>query len=64
MSPRDPLALPDAIVALGPDVAQDVQRLVAQAERRQDAELVAALEKGLAAVPWPLRGLARKVLVG
>jgi hypothetical protein len=59
-----PFRPPAGITALGPDVADRVRELVAAAERRQDAEVEAALQDGLRTIPRPLRGVARKVLVG
>lgn len=59
-----PLELPAGIVALGPDAAAAVAALVVDAERRQAAEVEAALVEGLRVIPRPLRGIARKVLVG
>lgn len=67
MPPADrpgPLELPPGIVALGPDACREVSALVLAAERAQSAEVEHALQEGLRAVPRPLRGLARKVLVG
>jgi hypothetical protein len=54
----------DPIKALEPRAAERLERLVAEAERRQDRELAAALKRTLRLVPWPLRGVARKVLLG
>lgn len=59
-----PLELPDGIVALGPDAEATVAALVVAAERRQAAEVETALVEGLRVIPRPLRGVARKVLVG
>lgn len=61
---HQPFVPPPGIAALGPEATAAVERLVADAERRQDAEVGAALADGLRAVPRPLRGIARKVLVG
>ena len=41
-----------------------LEKLVLEAERRQDRELEEALHKALRIVPGPLRGLVRKVLTG
>lgn len=59
-----PIELPPGIVALGPEACEAVARLVADAERAQAREVGAALHEGLRVVPRPLRGIARKVLVG
>ncbi|MEV4420893.1 hypothetical protein AB0L40_13070 [Patulibacter sp. NPDC049589] len=59
-----PIELPEGIVALGPDACSAVEALVLAAERRQEAEVQAALEHGLRVVPRPLRGITRRVLVG
>lgn len=59
-----PFVPPPGITELGPEVAARVAELVAAAERGQDAEVEVALQEGLRAVPRPLRGIARKVLVG
>ncbi len=56
--------IPDGIRALGPDVTERVQRLVLDAERRQEAEAAAAVETALGIVPWPLRGIVKRVLLG
>jgi hypothetical protein len=50
--------------SLDPEAAARLEQLVTEAERRQDRELAAALKRTLRLVPWPLRGLARKVLLG
>lgn len=63
-SARQPFVPPPGIAALGPEASATVQRLVADAERRQSDEVGAALADGLRVVPRPLRGIARKVLVG
>lgn len=59
-----PLELPAGIAAMGPEAREAVAAMVAAAERRQAQEVEAALHEGLRVVPRPLRGLARKVLVG
>jgi hypothetical protein len=56
--------IPEGVRALGPEVTARVQRLVADAEIRQEAEADAALDKALAIVPRPLRGVVRRVLIG
>lgn len=61
MSPRQ-LQVPGGIEALGPEAVGLVERLVAAAEDRQDAELRDALEKTLRLVPRPLRGVVRRIL--
>ena len=63
-SAASPIDLPAGITALGPDTCAEVQRLVAAAERTQDAEVLTALDQGLKAVPRPLRGIAKRILVG
>jgi hypothetical protein len=60
----EPLAVPEGIAALGPDVPARVQSLVRDAEARQERELAEALDTSLRIVPRPLRGLVRKVLLG
>jgi hypothetical protein len=60
----DPLDQPPGIAALGPEARDAVAALIAGAERAQAAELETALQEGLRAVPRPLRGIARRVLVG
>ncbi len=64
MAVRDAFEIPPAIRDLELTVAAEVEALVAEAEHRQDAELLAALEAALGAVPRPLRGVVRKVLIG
>jgi hypothetical protein len=59
-----PLELPDGIAALGPEAREAVAAMVTAAERRQAREVEAALHEGLRVLPRPLRGIARKVLVG
>jgi len=59
-----PIELPAGLRALGPDVVNEAERLVHEAERRQDRELREALTRTLRTVPWPLRGVAKKVLLG
>jgi hypothetical protein len=61
---EDPIELPAGVRALGPDVEAAVERLVRDAEHRQDRELDEALTRTLRLVPAPLRGAARKVLLG
>jgi hypothetical protein len=61
MSPRQ-LEIPPGISALGPEAVGLVERLVAAAEERQDAELRGSLEKSLRMVPRPVRGVVRRVL--
>ncbi len=63
MSPA-PFVVPPAIAALGPEAAAAALRLVEEAERRQDREAAAALDTALAIVPWPARGVVKKVLLG
>jgi len=58
------IELPAGVRAMGPDVVADVERLIREAERRQDRELQEALTRTLRIVPWPLRGVAKKVLLG
>ncbi len=58
------LALPETIVAQGPEVEAAVRALVADAEAREDREVDAALDSALGIVPRPLRGVVRKVLLG
>lgn len=54
--------VPESISALGPEVTEEVERLVAGAERRHGEEAAQAATSALAIVPRPLRPLARKVL--
>jgi len=61
---REPLVLPAGIRALGPEAEAAVQRLVEDAERRQEHEAAQALEHSLRIVPRPLRGVVRRVLLG
>lgn len=56
--------VPAGIQALGPEAVARVQRLVREAEARQEAEAAAALDTALDIVPWPVRGVVRKVLIG
>ena len=58
------MQLPPGIKALGPEAEQRIEALVADARRRQQQELVAALENTLKIVPKPLRGVVRKVVGG
>ncbi|UTI66774.1 hypothetical protein NBH00_11330 [Paraconexibacter antarcticus] len=60
----DPIDLPSGIRALGPDAVARLQTLVGQAEQRQADEAEAALQTALQLVPWPVRGIVRKVLLG
>lgn len=59
---RTPIKVPPGIVALGPDVEERLDGLVAAARARQAAELERALDDTLRIVPRPLRGLVRKVV--
>lgn len=56
--------IPEGVRALGPEVTARVERLVADAEVRQEAEAEVALDKALSIVPWPLRGVVKRVLIG
>lgn len=58
------LRLPAAIESLGPEAAERISTLVADAERRQLEEAERALQTALRSVPFPLRGVVRKVLTG
>ncbi len=58
------MQLPPGIQALGPEAVARLQTLVEQAERRQADEAEAALQTALQLVPWPVRGVVRKVLLG
>jgi hypothetical protein len=64
MPREDAVPIPEGLAALGPDVEAKLRRLVADAERRDDRELVEALDSAMKLVPRPLRGVARKVLLG
>lgn len=59
-----PLEVPPGIAALGPEAVARLQALVAQAEQRQADEAEASLQTALQVVPWPVRGIVRKVLLG
>ncbi len=59
-----PLDIPEGIRALGPEATARVQALVLAAEQAQEAEAAEALDKALRAVPRPLRGVVKKVLLG
>lgn len=54
--------IPAAIERLGPDVAEQVARLMSDAERRQDQEGAEAAEAALSIVPRPIRPLIRKAV--
>lgn len=63
MSPgADPVAVPPGVAALGPDVEQRLEGLVAAARRRQSAELARALDDTLRIVPRPLRLVVRRIV--
>ena len=57
-----PLVLPDAIAALGDDVAARVHELVHAAEQDQIREGDRATDEALRMVPRPLRPVIRKVV--
>lgn len=61
--PSDP-TIPAGIKALGPEAAQRVREIVRDAEERQAAEAERAIAAALKLVPWPLRVITRKVLLG
>lgn len=56
------MRLPKGIAALGPEVAQRVETLVADAAARQEQEFAEALATALRIVPRPLRGAVRRVM--
>lgn len=59
---HETFVVPDAIAALGPEVTQQVERLVAGAERRHGEEMQQAAVSSLRIVPRPLRPLAKRML--
>lgn len=56
------LSLPTGIAAMGPQVVERIETLVAAAEQRQAREIVDATEAALDLVPWLLRGVTRRLL--
>jgi hypothetical protein len=56
------LSIPAGIAAMGPQVVERVETLVAAAEQRQAREIVDATEAALDLVPWLLRGVTRRLL--
>jgi len=54
--------IPAAIKRLGPDVTEQVTKLMADAERRQEQEGAEAAEAALGIVPRPIRPLIRKAV--
>lgn len=58
------LELSPALEALDPQHRQHLLDAIATAHRRQDEELVRAIDDGLNIVPRVLRGAVRKALFG
>ena len=57
-------APPDGIAALPAAEQERLAGIIAAARRKQAADLRAAFEATLKHVPFPLRGVVRKVLLG
>jgi hypothetical protein len=55
---------PAAVLALDPAARTELADLLADARRRQAASLEAAFAATLKHVPFPVRGVVRKVLLG
>jgi hypothetical protein len=55
---------PASITALPAETRDDLARVVAEARRSQAAGLQQAFEQALRHVPFPLRGVVKKVLLG
>lgn len=60
----DEVRVPAGVAALGPDVEARLTELVADARRRQSAELSRALDDTLRIVPRPLRLVVRRIVGG
>ena len=58
----DAFQVPAEIAALGLEAVEHVEALVGASEEREAVAVAAAVAHALRAVPWPLRGLVRKVL--
>jgi hypothetical protein len=55
---------PAGVAALGPNELAVLARVIADARHQQACDLAASFETTLKHVPFPLRVLVRKVLVG
>jgi hypothetical protein len=57
-------APPDSVAALPEQTRADLAAVLVEARRAQAASLAAAFEATLKHVPFPVRGIVRKVLLG
>lgn len=57
-------APPDSVAALPEQARADLAAVLAEARRAQAASLAAAFEATLKHVPFPVRGVVKKVLLG
>ena len=55
---------PASVAALPPDVQADLAAVLADARRTQAAGLQQAFQEALRHVPFPVRGVVKKVLLG
>lgn len=55
---------PESVAALDPEVVADLATAIRDARRAQAAALAEAFEATLKHVPFPVRGIVRKVLTG
>lgn len=56
--------LPDGLNALSDDELTDLAAALGEARREQSCAVDAAIDDALGHVPWVMRGVVRKVLIG
>ena len=56
--------LPEGLRALSDDELEDLAAALAEADREQSRAVDAAIDKALSHLPWGMRGVVRKILIG
>ncbi|MET3962109.1 hypothetical protein ABIE44_002043 [Marmoricola sp. OAE513] len=57
-------APPASVAALPPEVQQRLAAQVAEAKRRLESDTEASVQKAIAGVPFAVRGIVKKALLG